>query len=116
MRLRQRDSAAAARIGELTKAHEALSDHLGAFVAGLREVMNDAELQRSTLVRWADDFVERQRSHIAIEEASLFPAAERALNAEDWRELEAAADALQSGLPPIERIWRCTGTMAPAEE
>lgn len=90
-RLAQRDQVSAWIVGDLAQAHEELARHLGTFVAAVRAVLGEAELPRDKLVGWARDFIDLQRRHLAMEEASFFPAAERALTAEDWAEVAEAA-------------------------
>lgn len=89
-RLCERDAGAARAIGDLPVAHQELAVHLGTFAAGLRSVVGEAEVPREAFVHWARDFIELQRRHRAMEETDFFPAAERALTAQDWRELAAA--------------------------
>jgi hemerythrin-like domain-containing protein len=89
-RLRQRDPDAARKVGDLAAAHVALAENLRIFAAGLQAVVDEAELPRAAVVRWARGFIELQRQHLAMEEAALFPAAEAALTPRDWSELAAA--------------------------
>jgi hemerythrin-like domain-containing protein len=118
-RLALRDPKAAGRVGDLAGAHVALTENLLAFVAGLRQVMNDAEMPRAALVGWADDFIERQRRHLSNEEAGFFPAAERAFGETDWAEVE--AEARRIGLAAGEaahndRIWPCLATLGRTQD
>ena len=89
-RLCLRDEASARGIGDLAQAHRQLADNLRAFSTAIRDVLGEAELARDAVVGWARDFIDRQRKHLAMEETSFFPAAERVLSPEDWRELTAA--------------------------
>jgi hemerythrin-like domain-containing protein len=88
-RLRQRDPAAAERIGDLRKAHEQLAVRLRDAAAGMRAVLDEVEVSRDAVVRWATDFIDQQRQHINMEESAFFPEAERILTAKDWSDLTA---------------------------
>ena len=89
-RLSQRDEASARSIGDLAQAHLELADNLRTFSKAVRGVLGEAELPRDAVVGWARDFIDRQRNHLLMEETSFFPAAERALSEEDWRDLAVA--------------------------
>jgi len=88
-RLQQRDPDAALKMGDLAAAHVRLADNLRIFAAGLQAVVDEAELPRAAVVRWARSFIELQRQHLEMEEATFFPAAETALTPRDWSELAA---------------------------
>jgi hemerythrin-like domain-containing protein len=100
-RLSQRDPASTLIVGDLARAHLQLGDNLRTFAAAVRAVLLDAELPRATFVSRARSFIDLQRSHLAMEEASFLPAAERALTDDDWSELAASvprrADPLHGG-------------------
>jgi hemerythrin-like domain-containing protein len=85
----KRDEPSAGVVGDLARAHVELGDNLRTFAAAVRAVLLDAELPRAAFVARARSFIDLQRSHLAMEEASFFPAAERALTADDWSELAA---------------------------
>jgi hemerythrin-like domain-containing protein len=86
-RLQKRDPATAQAIGDLVRAHRELAARAREFAAGLRAVLGEAEVSREAFVRWARGFIDLQRHHITMEDESFFPAAERALTAQDWIEL-----------------------------
>ena len=86
-RLRQRDPAAAEKVGELEKGHEALADLTNQFVDVIREVLGEEELPRDRVSGLAAEFIRSQRRHMDGEEAVFLPAAERALTSEDWAEI-----------------------------
>jgi hemerythrin-like domain-containing protein len=90
-RLCARSTQAAADVGDLAKAHEQLRAHFVKFSAAIREVLVEGELPRDSVAGWVHDFIDRQRRHMAMEEAIFFPAAESALTAQDWQELAMAA-------------------------
>jgi hemerythrin-like domain-containing protein len=86
-KLRERNPAAAEKIGDLRKAHEQLAARVRKAAAGVRAVLDDVEVSRDAVVRWAGDFIDRQREHINMEESIFFPAVERSLTAKDWSDL-----------------------------
>jgi hemerythrin-like domain-containing protein len=88
-KLRERDPAAAEKIGDLRKAHEQLAARAREVAAGVRAVLDEEEVSRDAIVRWASDFIDQQREHMKIEESTFFPAAERILTAKDWSDLTA---------------------------
>lgn len=73
--------------------HEHLSDELHAFSRTVTALMTDpCEVTRSAFVLTARSFVARERQHMAKEERYFFPAAERWLTDEDWREIDEAVN------------------------
>ncbi len=90
-RLLRRDAAAAARVGDIRAAHAILGSRVREFARGLRAVLTEAEISRPALVKWARDFIALQAQHMAMENEKLFPAAERALTAADWKHIGKAA-------------------------
>jgi len=97
-RLSERDQTSAHVVGDLAQAHVELGDNLRTFATAVRAVLLDAELPRDTFVGRARDFIDSQRRHLAMEEASFFPAAERALTADDWSELGASVPRILDSL------------------
>jgi hemerythrin-like domain-containing protein len=89
-RLKERDPTSARIVGDLSQAHVDLGVNLRSFAAAVRAVLLDAELPRAEFAGQAWSFIDLQRSHLAMEEASFFPAAERALTADDWSEVAAS--------------------------
>ena len=112
-KLRRRDPAAAQQIGDLQQAHRELAARADEFAAALRAVLREQEVSRDAFVRWARGFIDLQRGHIAMEDASFFPAAERALTAQDWIELSATTtrDDRSVGKPIDERFERLRETI-----
>jgi hemerythrin-like domain-containing protein len=88
-KLRERDAAAAAGIDDLRRAHQELGVRTREFSAGLHAVLDELEIPRDAFVRRARRFIELQRQHIEMEETRFFPAADKALTAEDWADLKA---------------------------
>lgn len=84
-RLQELDPAAAAEAGNLVFGHEAL----GVLARGLARAMVDHLLQdtdesRLWLCSLGQDFIDKNRHHMAGEEQDFFPAALRTLSEEDW--------------------------------
>ena len=88
-KLRDRAPAMAASIGDLRSAHDALAARARELAAGLNAVLAEAELPREAFVRWASGFIDHQRQHLEMEEATFFPAAEKMLTEKDWSDLQA---------------------------
>lgn len=88
-KLRQRDPALAASIGDLHREHEELGARAREFSTGLRAVLDEQGPPRKTFVQRAHRFIRLQRQHLEREEASFFPAADKTLTAEDWLDLKA---------------------------
>lgn len=88
-RLGLRDANAAGEVGDLRAAHVKLNESLLSFATALRAVIEDQEISRAAFVHRAEAFLALQRQHMAMEEASFFPAAEKALDAKDWQAVAA---------------------------
>lgn len=84
-RLRTRDPAAAAKVGDLAREHQKGAERL----RRLDNVLADRELLESVdaIVR---DFIEHERRHIMMEDRDFFPAALKALKPQDWTEIASA--------------------------
>ncbi|HLY57133.1 MAG TPA: hemerythrin domain-containing protein [Stellaceae bacterium] len=94
--LMARDAISAWIVGDLEQAHRQLAEKLRSFAVLVHDVALDAELRRDEFAAAARRFIESQRQHLAMEEASFFPAAERALTPEDWVAVAAAARQLEA--------------------
>jgi hemerythrin-like domain-containing protein len=88
-RLAERDPGACDRTGDLRAAHEELAARSREFAAGIRAVLEEAQVPRESLVKWARAFTDLQTRHMQMEETIFFPAALAALTPDDWVELEA---------------------------
>lgn len=88
-KLRERDPVAAAEIGDLQAEHELLAQRTREFAAGVRAVLDEAQVPRESFKRWANNLIDFQLKHLEMEESSFFPAAQKALTDEDWAELDA---------------------------
>lgn len=89
-RLRRRDPAATASVGDLDAEHEKLGGLTRRFAAALDNVLHDETLPRDWFVDLASDYLNFQRRHMQMEEVLFFPAALRALEDADWTEIAAA--------------------------
>ncbi len=88
-KLRERDPAVAAGVGELRRLHEELGARTREFSASVHAVLDELEIPRNAFIQRARRFIELQRQHIEMEEAGFFPAADKTLTAEDWADLKA---------------------------
>lgn len=88
-KLKARDSAAAARIGDLAADHRRGAERLHRVAQAVESVLADRELLRQTVNDIIGDFIEQERRHMAMEERYFFPAAIRALQPQDWAEIAA---------------------------
>lgn len=89
--MKKRDAKAAEIVGDLEAEHEALGELARRFTAALNSVQQDTTLPRDWFTERARDYREALANHIRMEEALFFPAALKALTAEDWREIEEKA-------------------------
>lgn len=88
-KLKLRDPALAERIGDVEDEHEMESARLQAVAQTVDDVLAGREVLRQTFHDVVQDFIAYQRKHMEKEEAMLFPAALRALKAEDWADIDA---------------------------
>jgi hemerythrin-like domain-containing protein len=86
-KLKLRDSAAAAKIGDLAADHRRGAEHLRRVAHAVENVLADRELLRRTVNDIIRDFIQRERRHMAMEEQVFFPAAINALEPADWAEI-----------------------------
>src|SRR6516164_11259301 len=86
-KLKARDPAAAARIGDLAADHRRGSERLRRVAQAVESVLAGRELLRQTVNNIICDFIELERRHIAMEERDFFPAAVNALQPQDWAEI-----------------------------
>lgn len=88
-RLKLRDPAAAARIGDLRQMHEELAFRSRMLEDAVRRMLAEASPARYPLVDLVRQFIDMQIAHMRMEEERLFPACLAAFTAADWRDLEA---------------------------
>ena len=86
-KLKARDSAAAAKIGDLAADHRRGAERLRRVAEAVETVLADQELLRQTVNDIIRDFIEQERRHMAMEERHFFPAAIKALQLQDWGEI-----------------------------
>jgi hemerythrin-like domain-containing protein len=88
-RMKRRDAAAAARVGDLQREHEELAARTRGFAQAVRAVVEDVNVERRSFEHWARSFVEFQREHMRKEERLFFPSVLRVLTEADWAEIRA---------------------------
>lgn len=86
-KLKVRDPAAAANIGDLAADHRRGAERLRRVARAVEGVLADQELLRQNINDIVRDFIEQERRHIAMEERDFFPAAVKALQPLDWAEI-----------------------------
>ena len=86
-KLKARDPAAAAIIGDLAAEHQHGASRLRKVSHAIEAVLADRVVPRQAVDNIIRDFIVHQRQHIVMEERDFFPAAVNALHAEDWAEI-----------------------------
>ena len=86
-KLKARDPAAAASIGDLAAEHRSGAECLRRVAQAVESVLMDREVLRHTVDEIIRDFIVHERHHIAMEERDFFPAAVKALQPQDWAEI-----------------------------
>jgi hemerythrin-like domain-containing protein len=89
-RLKRRDPAAAATIGDLAREHRKGSERLRDVAQAIDIVLADREVLRSDIDAIVREFLSHERRHIMMEDLIFFPAARKSLLPEDWTEISAA--------------------------
>ena len=97
-KLKIRDPAAAAKVGNLALEHQKGADRLRRVAQAVDSVLADREILRQNVDNIVRDFIEYQRRHIMMEDRDFFPAALNALGPQDWTEI---ASALTSHEDPL---------------
>lgn len=90
-RLKLRDPAAAARLGNLTLEHQKGGERLRRVAQAVDYVLADREMLRENVDNIVRDFIESERRHIMMEDRDFFPAALEALQPQDWAEIASAS-------------------------
>jgi len=88
-KLKARDPAAAANIGDLEAEHQSGAKRLRRVAQAVESVLMDREILRCTISNIIREFILQERRHIMMEERDFFPAAVKALQPEDWAEIAA---------------------------
>jgi len=97
-KLKIRDPAAAARVGNLEVEHQKGADRLRHVAQAVDSVLADRELLRQTVDRIVRDFIAHERHHIMMEDRDFFPAALKALKPQDWEEISSTLTAHEDPL------------------
>lgn len=86
-KLRMRDADGAATVGDLEGEHRELAALTRRLAESVDQVLMEAEMPRDWLTEVGRRFVTAYRRHMEREETTFFPAAARALAAQDWAEI-----------------------------
>jgi hemerythrin-like domain-containing protein len=97
-KLKLRDPAAAAKVGDLALEHQKGAERLHRVAQVVDSVLADREILRQNVDKIVRDFIEYERRHIMMEDRDFFPAALKALKPQDWTEI---ASALTSHEDPL---------------
>src|SRR4030095_14961140 len=89
-KLKLRDPAAAAKVGNLTLEHQKGAERLCRVAQAVDGVLADREMLRQNVDNIVRDFIESERRHIMMEDRDFFPAALKALEPQDWAEIASA--------------------------
>lgn len=88
-KLKIRDPATAARIGDLGVEHKLGGERLRRTRQIIDAVLSDREMLRENVDAIIRDFIDRERRHLQMEDRYFFPAALKALQPDDWAEIAA---------------------------
>jgi hemerythrin-like domain-containing protein len=89
-KLKIRDPAAAAKVGNLAAEHQKGAEGLRRVIHAVDSVLADRELLRQTVDAIVREFIQHERRHMRMEDRDFFPAALKALEPQDWTEIAAA--------------------------
>lgn len=92
-KLRERDPAAAAKIGNLADEHRKGTERLRRVAHAIRNVLADREILRQNVDAVIRDFIASERRHMAAEDRNFFPVAIEALKPHDWTEIASSVTA-----------------------
>jgi hemerythrin-like domain-containing protein len=87
VKLRNRDPAAAAKVGDLAREHQKGTERLRRVAHAVDNVLADVEVLRQTVDTIVRDFIAHERHHMMMEDRDFFPAALKALKPQDWTEI-----------------------------
>ena len=90
-KLKIRDPAAAAKVGNLALEHQKGAERLRRVAQAVDSVLADREILRQNVDNIVRDFIEHERRHIMMEDRDFFPAALKALQPQDWAEIASAS-------------------------
>ena len=89
-KLKVRDPAAAAKVGDLAREHHKGAERLRRVAHAVENVLADAEVLRQNVDTIVRDFIAHERHHMMMEDRDFFPAALKALKPQDWMEIASA--------------------------
>lgn len=88
-KLKEKDSAAAASIGNLDVEHKEIAGLARHFQEAVENVLEEVEVPRGAFDAVMRHFISEQRRHMEMEEQQFFPLALKVLSKEDWAEIDA---------------------------
>jgi hemerythrin-like domain-containing protein len=86
-KLRIRDPAAAAKIGDLAREHREGDESLRRLAQAIDRALADRAIDRQHVGAVVREFIEHERRHIVMEDRDFFPVALRVLEPQDWTEI-----------------------------
>lgn len=86
-KLKTRNPAVAAGVGDLAGEHRSGAKRLRRVAQAVQSVLMDQEISRQTVDGIVRDFIVDERHHMRMEERVFFPAAIKALQPQDWVEI-----------------------------
>jgi hemerythrin-like domain-containing protein len=89
-KLKIRDPAAAAKVGNLALEHQKGAERLRRVAQAVDSVLADREILRQNVDNIVRDFIEHERRHVMMEDRDFFPAALKVLEPQDWTEIASA--------------------------
>jgi hemerythrin-like domain-containing protein len=89
-KLKIRDPAAAAKVGDLAREHQKGAERLRRVAHVVDSVLAGREILRQDVDTIVRDFIEYERHHITMEDRDFFPAALKSLEPQDWTEIASA--------------------------
>jgi hemerythrin-like domain-containing protein len=106
--LKARDPAAAETVGDLQGDHRKGSQRLQRLAQVVTSILTDHDLLRQSVDAVVHDFVDSERVHMQWEERLFFPAALKALQPEDWAEIDAKLNDTKDPLfvGPVDKKFR----------
>jgi hemerythrin-like domain-containing protein len=87
-KLKERDTIAAESVGDLDSEHRNEGKRLRRMDETIKQALTEHEVSRRISADVMRDFIEQERTHMAMEERLLFTAALRALQPDDWAAIE----------------------------
>ena len=89
-KLRIRDPAAAAKVGDLAREHQIGAERLHRVTQAVDSALADHQILRQYVDTIVRDFIKHERHHIMMEDRDFLPAALKALEPQDWTEMTTA--------------------------